>query len=131
MAPTAESDGETATELTFLISGDPTDEDAYQQLIDAFSAEHSEITVNLINIPSGGDFRKRLAADFAAGTPPDLFLINYRHLGHFFAANAVEPLTDYLANSTVINADDYYPQTLAAFQWQGEQMCMPQNISSP
>lgn len=117
--------------LTFLISGDPTDEAAYQQLIDAFAAEHSEIAVDLINIPSGGDFRKRLAADFAAGTPPDLFLINYRNLGRFLASGAVEPLTTYLAQSTLIKTADYYPQALAAFQWNGEQACMPQNMSSP
>lgn len=119
------------TALTFLISGDPTDEAAYQQLIDAFAAEHGDIAVNLINIPSGGDFRKRLAADFAAGTPPDLFLINYRNLGRFAASGTVEPLTDYLANSSLIKTDDYYPQALAAFQWNGEQICMPQNMSSP
>lgn len=117
--------------LTFLISGDPTDEAAYQGLINAFAAEHDDIAVNLINIPSSGDFRKRLAADFAAGTPPDLFLINYRNLGRFAASGAVEPLTDYLAKSTLIKTDDYYPQALAAFQWNGEQICMPQNISSP
>ncbi|MCE7987732.1 MAG: sugar ABC transporter substrate-binding protein [Caldilinea sp. CFX5] len=117
--------------LTLLISGDPTDEAAYQQLIDAFAAEHGAIAVNLINIPSGGDFRKRLAADFAAGTPPDLFLINYRNLGRFAASGAVEPLTDYLAKSELIKTSDYYPQALAAFQWNGEQICMPQNISSP
>lgn len=121
----------TAAQLTFLISGDPTDEVAYQDLIDAFGAAHPAIQVNLINIPSGGDFRKRLAADFAAGTPPDLFLINYRHLGRFLASGAVEPLTAYLATSTLINAADYYPQALAAFQWDGEQFCMPQNMSSP
>lgn len=134
LQPTAsvvDGGGANTTELTFLISGDPTDEDTYQTLIDAFAAEHGDITVNLINIPSGGDFRKRLAADFAAGTPPDLFLINYRHLGRFFAANAVEPLTGYLANSSAIDVNDYYPQAMSAFQWQGEQMCMPQNISSP
>jgi len=117
--------------LTFLISGDPTDEAAYQGLINAFAAEHDDIAVNLINIPSSGDFRKRLAADFAAGTPPDLFLINYRNVGRFAASGAVEPLTDYLAKSTLIKTDDYYPQALAAFQWNGEQICMPQNISSP
>lgn len=129
--PTVSSASPAGAALTFLISGDPTDEAAYQQLIDAFGAEHSDITVDLINIPSGGDFRKRLAADFAAGTPPDLFLINYRNLGRFLASSAVEPLTDYLANSTLIKTSDYYPQALAAFQWNGEQMCMPQNISSP
>ena len=124
--------GESASgaRLTLLISGDPTDETAYQQLIDAFVAEHSAISVDLINIPSGGDFRKRLAADFAAGTPPDLFLINYRNLGRFLASGAVEPLTTYLAGSTLIKTSDYYPQALAAFQWHGEQACMPQNMSS-
>jgi multiple sugar transport system substrate-binding protein len=127
----AVSDSAAGTQLTFLISGDPTDETAYQQLIDAFVVEHSDTRVDLINIPSGGDFRKRLAADFAAGTPPDLFLINYRNLGRFLASGAVEPLTTYIADSTLIRTSDYYPQALAAFQWNGEQVCMPQNISSP
>ncbi|MEZ4708707.1 MAG: sugar ABC transporter substrate-binding protein [Caldilineaceae bacterium] len=126
MAPDAAS-----TPITFLISGDPTDETTYQTLVEAFAAVHGHIDVQLINIPSGGDFRKRLAADFAAGTPPDLFLINYRYLGPFFTGNAVEPLTDYLAQSAQINVDDYYPQVMRAFQWEGVQMCMPQNISSP
>lgn len=129
--PTAGGESSNGVTLTLLISGDPTDEVAYQGLIDAFVAEHGDITVNLINIPSGGDFRKRLAADFAAGTPPDLFLINYRNLGRFAASGAVEPLTDYLAKSQLIKTDDYYPQALAAFQWNGEQLCMPQNMSSP
>lgn len=132
VSPSVEN-GESANgvTLTLLISGDPTDEAAYQQLIDAFAADHADIAVNLINIPSSGDFRKRLAADFAAGTPPDLFLINYRNLGRFAASGAVEPLTDYLAKSALIKPNDYYPQALAAFQWNGEQICMPQNISSP
>lgn len=129
--PMAGGESSNGVTLTLLISGDPTDEAAYQGLIDAFTAEHAAIAVNLINIPSGGDFRKRLAADFAAGTPPDLFLINYRNLGRFAASGAVEPLTDYLAKSTLIKTDDYYPQALAAFQWNGEQLCMPQNLSSP
>ena len=132
VSPSVEN-GESANgvTLTLLISGDPTDEAAYQQLIDAFAADHADIAVNLINIPSSGDFRKRLAADFAAGTPPDLFLINYRNLGRFAASGAVEPLTDYLAKSALSKPNDYYPQALAAFQWNGEQICMPQNISSP
>jgi len=130
-SPSSAGDRVAVSQLIFLISGDPTDETAYQTLIDAFTALHSNIAVDLINIPGGGDFRKRLAADFAAGAPPDLFLINYRYLGPFAANDAIEPLTDYIANSSLIQASDYYPQTLAAFQWQGQQLCMPQNISSP
>ena len=117
--------------LTFLISGDPTDAAAYQQLIDAFEAAHPEIRVALLNIPSAGDFRKRLTADFAAGTPPDLFLINYRRYGPYVAKDAIEFLDPYLAESDLIDLDNYYPQALAAFMWEGKLACMPQNLSSP
>ena len=117
--------------LTFLISGDPTDAAAYQQLIDAFEAAHPEIGVDLLNIPSAGDCRKRLTADFAAGTPPDLFLINYRRYGPYVAKGAIEFLDPYLAKSDLIDLADYYPQALAAFMWDGKLACMPQNLSSP
>ncbi len=119
------------TQLTFLISGDPTDGAAYQLLIDTFVAQNSNIAIDLINIPSNGDFRKRLTADFAAGTPPDLFLINYRRFPPYAAKGVIEPLTPYLAQSNRIQANDYYPQALAAFTWEGALACMPQNMSSP
>ncbi|MEZ4834927.1 MAG: sugar ABC transporter substrate-binding protein [Caldilineaceae bacterium] len=120
-----------AVTLTFLISGDPTDEAAYQQVIDAFEAAHPEIGIVLLNIPSNGDFRTRLTADFAAGTPPDLFLINYRRYGPYVSKDAIEYLDPYIAQSTQINLDDYYAEALAAFRWAGKLACMPQNLSSP
>jgi multiple sugar transport system substrate-binding protein len=119
------------TQLTFMISGDPTDSAAYQSLIDAFVAERPEITINLINIPSSGDFGKRLTADFAAGAPPDVFLMNYRRLGPYVSRGAVEMLTTHLADSSQIDAANYYPQALDGFTWQGDLACMPQNMSSP
>lgn len=131
---TMPGDGE-LSRLTLLISGDPADEAAYRTLIDAFAATSAavdgQIAVDLINIPSSGDFNKRLTADFAAGAPPDIFLINYRRYAAYAAKGAIEPLTEYLANSDTINLNDYYPQALAAFTWQGELQCMPQNLSSP
>jgi multiple sugar transport system substrate-binding protein len=79
--------------LTLLISGDPTDEAAYRTLIDAFAATPAavdgDIVVDLINIPSSGDFRKRLTADFAAGAPPDIFTINYRRYAAYAAKGAI------------------------------------------
>ncbi|MFN3981841.1 MAG: hypothetical protein ACK4SA_15810, partial [Caldilinea sp.] len=53
------------TSITFLISGDPADEDAYRTLIDAFVVANPDVQVELINIPGQGDFSRRLAADFA------------------------------------------------------------------
>lgn len=117
--------------LTFLIAGDPADEAAYRTLIDGFEAANADIRVDLLNIPSAADFRRRLTADFAAGAPPDVFLINYRRYGPFVAKGAIAMAAPYLAASDRIQASDFYPQALAAFTWQGELACLPQNLSSP
>lgn len=119
------------TTLTFLVAGDPADEAAYRTLADSFTAANPDIEVDLLNIPGAGDFQRRLAADFAAGSPPDIFLINYRRYGPFVVGGAIEPLDSYLAQSDVIERSDFYPQVLDAFTWQGELMCLPQNMSSP
>ena len=117
--------------IVFLISGDPADEEAYRALVEQFMAEVPAVRVELLNIPGQGDFRRRLTADFAAGTPPDVFLINYRRYGPLIARNAIAPIDGYLAQSAVLRREDFYPQALEAFTWRGELMCMPQNMSSP
>ncbi len=117
--------------LTFLIAGDPADEAAYRTLVAAFMAENPGLRVELLNIPSVRDFQRRLVADFAAGAPPDIFLINYRRYGPFVASGAIAPVGPFLAQSTELAAADFYPQALAAFTWQGELICLPQNMSSP
>lgn len=119
------------TSLIFMISGDPADEGAYRKLVASFMDAHPDVAVDLLNIPGGGDFRRRLAADFAANTPPDIFLINYRHLGPFVTGGAIAPADPWLARSQAISRDEFYPQALDAFTWQGVLQCMPQNMSSP
>ncbi len=125
------NDDNQPTTITFFISGDPTDESAYRMLAADFMAAHPDLTIALLNIPSGRDFRRRLAADFAANTPPDIFLINYRHLGPFVAGEAIAPVAPWLKRSQMISREEFYPQALDAFTWQGVLQCMPQNMSSP
>lgn len=125
------SDAARPTHLTFFISGDPADEAAYRALVTDFMASSTDVAVELLNIPSGGDFRRRLAADFAANTPPDVFLLNYRHLGPFVASAAIAPIDGWLERSSALARSDFYPQALEAFTWQGKLQCMPQNMSSP
>ena len=71
-----------ASDLTGSISvavfGDPAEKAAYEGLVSAFEQMHPEIDVELIHIPSQGDYRKRLGTDFASGAPADIVLINYR-----------------------------------------------------
>ncbi|MGH2543378.1 MAG: ABC transporter substrate-binding protein [Ardenticatenaceae bacterium] len=42
----------------------------------------------------------------------------------------LEPLGPYLAKSTVISEEDFYTETLEPFRYNGQLMCIPQNLSS-
>ena len=117
-------------DVSFMVFGDAAELTAYQSLVDAFIESQSEVTVTLTHIPSQGDYRARLATDFAAGTPPDVSLMNFRRIGAFVAAEQLEPLNAYLDESEAMSRDEFYPVTLDAFTWQDQLMCIPQNISS-
>ncbi|MFN8621862.1 MAG: sugar ABC transporter substrate-binding protein [Chloroflexota bacterium] len=130
-APAASPATSAATDsVSFMIFGDPAELAAYHTLVDAFEAARPGIDVQLIEVPDQGDYRQRLGADLAAGTPADVVLVNYRNMAPLAAAGQLQPLTDRLRTSTVIQDGDLYPQAADAFRWRGEQMCIPQNISS-
>lgn len=118
------------TVVSFSVSGDAAEYAAYETLVAAFEKAHPDINVNLTHIPSAGDYSAKLVTDFAAGTPPDVSLLNYRRVPAFAAAGRMEPLGPYLDKSDLITREDFYPITLDAFTWQGEVLCIPQNVSS-
>ena len=109
-----------AGEVSFMIFGDPAEKAAYEDLVDAFEAKQPEIDVKLIHIPGQSDYRKRLATDFAGGTPADITLINYRRYASFAAKGVLEPLGAYLAKSTVIKEADFYPEAIQPFYLEGQ-----------
>ncbi|MCB0031253.1 MAG: sugar ABC transporter substrate-binding protein [Anaerolineales bacterium] len=120
----------TSSTISFMVFGDPAELAAYQNLVAAFEEQFSTIKVELIHVPGQGDYRTRLATDFAAGTPADVVLINYRRYAAFAARGVLEPLGPYLENSEIITKEDFYPVAIAPFHWQGELSCIPQNLSS-
>lgn len=117
-------------ELVLMLSEAPEALSGYQQIIAEFAKLRPEIKVLINNIPDRGEFMKRLAADFAAQTPPDVFIINYRRFGQFAIKGALEPLDAYIRQSQTIKLDDYYPVALDAFRFNNKQHCLPQNFSS-
>ncbi|MBK7897265.1 MAG: sugar ABC transporter substrate-binding protein [Anaerolineaceae bacterium] len=116
--------------ISFMVSGDPAERQAYLDLVAAFQKAHPEILVEVTHIPSASTYRDRLSTEFAAGSPPDVTLMNYRRYGAFAANGLLEPLGPYLAASDLIQPDDFYPATIDAFTWDGVITCIPQNISS-
>lgn len=134
-APAAEpaisnTTAEVAGKVSFMVFGDPAELKAYQDLVATFEAKFPAIDMELIHIPSQSDYRKRLSADFAAGIPSDVVLLNYRRFGPFAAKGALEPIGPYLQASEVISQTDFYPEPMAPYNWQGQQWCLPQNFSS-
>jgi multiple sugar transport system substrate-binding protein len=99
-------------------------------VVDAFEAGQDEIDVDQLQIAERDDLIARLSTAFAGGEPPDLFLINYRYLGQFESKGVLEPVGPFLEASEALAADEFYPQPMEVFQRDGEQVCMPQNVSS-
>ena len=114
-----------------MVSGEPAELAAYQTLVDEFSLLHPDVSVALIYVAGGKEFREKLGTMFSGNVPPDVFLYNYRRLGDYAAAGAVSPLGDRLDASERLDRADFYPVTLDAFTYDGKLQCIPQNLSNP
>jgi multiple sugar transport system substrate-binding protein len=120
----------TPTTVSFMVFGDAAEVAAYEKLVAAFEAKYPEINIELRSIPSQDEFFQRLAADFSAGAPPDVMLLNYRRYAIFASQGGLEPLDSYLKASDLVKEKDFYPQAIQAFTWGQKTWCIPQNASS-
>jgi multiple sugar transport system substrate-binding protein len=124
------SDEGSSGSVRFLVFGDPAEINAYRTLIEAFEDEEPDIDVQLVEASDREDLIARLSSSLAGGSPPDLFLMNYRFYGQYASRDVLEPLGPYVSDSRKFDEGDFYPQALDAFRWKDELMCLPQNISS-
>ena len=122
--------GESSDPVSFMVFGEPAELKAYQELAAAFEKQNADVSIELIHIPSQGDYRKRLAADLVGGAPADVVLVNYRGFTALAFKNAFEPLGSYLEKSSVIKYADFYDLPMRAFSLGNQVVCIPQNISS-
>jgi multiple sugar transport system substrate-binding protein len=116
--------------ITVLVWGEPEEIEAYRQVVDAFAAVEPKIEVRLIETGDRDDLLTRLSTSFAGGTPPDLFLLNYRFVGQYAARGVLEPLQARVETSDAFEVDDFFPVALEAFTFDGVLTCLPQNVSS-
>jgi multiple sugar transport system substrate-binding protein len=130
LAGAAVTGAQTPTAVRFAFWGDPAEEAAYERVVTGFEATHPEIDVAIDYTPGQTDYYRKIATDFAGNDPPDVFLVNYRQFGQYAARGALEPVSSYLDASSEIAASDYAPIAMDAFTYRGDQVCMPQNVSS-
>lgn len=119
-----------------MVFGDPYEQDAFQSVIDGFYAtnpthNNTPINIDMVALPSKSDYLTRLTTDFAAGEPPDVFLLNYRRMAQYHNRGALDALGPRVTASDVMDEADYFPVALDAFRDStGTLVCIPQNISS-
>lgn len=118
------------TSIDVMVSGDPEEIEAYRQVAEGFEKAQEAVSVNLIEIADRDEMITKLATSFAGGSPPDVFLMNYRYVGQFFSKSAVEPVAPYLAKSDQLSEDEFYPEALDAFRFDGDIVCLPQNVAT-
>lgn len=116
--------------VRFLVFGTPDELEAYRSVVAAYEERSQAARVELVEASDRSDLIARLATSFAAGTPPDVFLLNYRYYGQFAAKGVLAPVGPRVAASDAFSEEDFYPRALDAFRWRGELMCLPQNVSS-
>ena len=119
-----------ATRITVMVSGDAEEIEAYRAVVAGFNEAQDDVEANLIPFAKHDDLILRLSTSIAGGQPPDLFLMNYRFYGQFAAKGALEPVAPYLQDSEAFSEGDFFDTALTPFRWDGEQVCLPQNVSS-
>jgi multiple sugar transport system substrate-binding protein len=122
--------GDQHTRITVMVAGDPEEIEAYRAVVDAFDASQDEIDAELLPFAERDELIARLSTSIAGGEPPDLFLMNYRYYGQFAARGVLEPVGPYLQDSAAFSSEDFFDTAMTPFGWDGEQMCLPQNVSS-
>lgn len=128
VACSGESDSRGAGRVVVQVSGEAEELSVYEALVTAFERRH-DLDVKLVGIADKDDHLAKLTTSFATGSPPDVFLVNFREYTQYVARGAVDPIGPRLEESGV-DMDAYFPQPIEAFTYDGELQCMPQNISS-
>ena len=112
-----------------MVSGDPEELAAYRAVVDGYEAAGGG-PVKLLEIEDRDTLINRLSTSIAGGTPPDLFLMNYRYYGQFREAGALASMQERLDASEELDTGEFFPTAMEAFQDDGTQTCLPQNASS-
>ena len=111
------------------VFGDAEELAAYRELVRAYERTGAG-DVQLIEVPDRDAHLLKIATGFAGGSPPDVFLVNYRNFAGYAARGALDAAGPRLRSSKVLERRDFYRQPLEAFTFGGELRCMPQNVSS-
>lgn len=114
--------------IQFSTWGSPEEMAILKPLIAEFEKENPDIHVDLLHIPD--KYFQKIHALLAANLAPDVMFLNNIQFPVYASNQAFLDLSPYLQSSTMIQAQDFYPQTLAGFQWEGQIQGVPRDASN-
>ncbi|MGE3798685.1 MAG: sugar ABC transporter substrate-binding protein [Thermomicrobiales bacterium] len=132
-------------EIKFAFFADSSELKVYERLIAVFEeanpgirvvrtpVESSNVSPNGKQMPAS-TYPDWLYSSFTSPHPPDVFFVNYRELDIYADRGVLEPLDDYLSNSTQLFEEEFYSQALDVFRSDAfperSLGALPQNVSS-
>ena len=115
--------------LRFSVYGDQEQQDAYRAVARAYTRLRPNVTIKVETAASPSTARGRLDRDFAAGTPPDVFLTAASATPSLVQRQRVQPVDELLEKRGVQFADYYERLALEAFSADDALQCMPTDVS--
>ncbi len=102
--------------VSVLYWGNPEEKEIVDRQVEEFEALHPDIKVQRIHTSA---FDSKLKTMLAAGDPPDVFYLNPQNVTRLGKLDLIEPLDGYLERDPQVWFDDFYPQLLDTFRFNG------------
>lgn len=102
---------------------------AEEGLLKVFEKENPDIQVK-IEYCSWGEYWNKLQAQMAAGSAPDVFLLNGGYANDYAARGQLENLRPWLEKDTSVSLSAFYPQTVDIFQFDNGLWGMPRDCNT-
>ena len=101
----------------------PHNRDVLQELVDRFNREHPDIQVRSLYVGQEDQQTPKILASVVGNVPPDLLWFNPTITGELVELNAIRPLEDWLAASSL--KDEIDPALFESMQFQGHVWSVP------
>lgn len=105
----------------------PSETELYKQTLEQFRQAHPDIDFKYEPIP--GNYSEKLQLMLGTFTAPDLFYLKGFTAPSYMSFDILQPLDDFIATNQEFNAEDFFPFTLEAFQYNDQQYGLPKDFN--
>lgn len=116
----ASGGGNGKTQLTFMFSGQPKEQEAFKAVVKKFEEANPDVKVNVV-VTAGDQYATKLQAAIAGRKIPDVFFYNPGQLKAYVNSNVLMDITDYVENADGIALDDIWENGVNKYRFDGEQ----------